>query len=109
MAAYGLSKNANHFLIQTLGNTNLASRPHSQLTQAYHDDVCSLSILPSILDTPKNRKDMPDANFDAWIKPDDVSKQIWEWIGKPDLRPQSGSLIQVLVNKKNGTVFQLAR
>merc|ERR1712183_426709 len=64
MAAYGLSKNANPFLVQTLGSTNLATRPHSLLTKAYHNDICTLSILPSILDTPQNRKDMPDAKYD---------------------------------------------
>ena len=26
-------------------------------------------ILPSIIDTPRNRQDMPDADFDAWVTP----------------------------------------
>ena len=34
------------------------------------------SILPSIIDTPANRKAMPDANFDAWPKPEDIAKVI---------------------------------
>lgn len=109
MAAYGMSKNANHFLVQTLGGAHLATKPHSSLTKAYGNGYCALSILPSILDTPQNRKDMPNANYDKWIKPNDVSNQIWEWISKPALRPNTGSLIQVIADKKNGTVFQLAR
>jgi len=27
------------------------------------------AVLPSILDTPPNRKDMPDADFERWVKP----------------------------------------
>ena len=27
------------------------------------------AVLPSIIDTPPNRKDMPKANFDKWVKP----------------------------------------
>lgn len=27
------------------------------------------ALLPSIIDTPPNRKDMPKANFDKWVKP----------------------------------------
>ncbi|MFZ0393212.1 MAG: SDR family NAD(P)-dependent oxidoreductase [Terracidiphilus sp.] len=34
------------------------------------------SILPSIIDTPANRKAMPDANFDAWPKPEDIAMVI---------------------------------
>jgi len=25
------------------------------------------AVLPSIIDTPANRKDMPDADFDSWV------------------------------------------
>jgi len=31
------------------------------------------SILPSIIDTPVNRKAMPDANFDTWPKPEEIA------------------------------------
>jgi NAD(P)-dependent dehydrogenase (short-subunit alcohol dehydrogenase family) len=27
------------------------------------------ALLPSIIDTPPNRKDMPKADFDKWVKP----------------------------------------
>jgi NAD(P)-dependent dehydrogenase (short-subunit alcohol dehydrogenase family) len=27
------------------------------------------AILPSIIDTPRNRQDMPDSEFDRWVKP----------------------------------------
>jgi NAD(P)-dependent dehydrogenase (short-subunit alcohol dehydrogenase family) len=34
------------------------------------------SILPSIIDTEANRKAMPDANFAAWPKPEDIARVI---------------------------------
>lgn len=34
------------------------------------------SILPSIFDTPANRKAMPGADFDAWPRPEDIAQVI---------------------------------
>jgi NAD(P)-dependent dehydrogenase (short-subunit alcohol dehydrogenase family) len=34
------------------------------------------SILPSIIDTPANRRAMPDADFAAWPKPEDIAQVI---------------------------------
>jgi NAD(P)-dependent dehydrogenase (short-subunit alcohol dehydrogenase family) len=34
------------------------------------------SILPSIIDTPANRKAMPDADFSSWPKPEEIARVI---------------------------------
>jgi NAD(P)-dependent dehydrogenase (short-subunit alcohol dehydrogenase family) len=34
------------------------------------------SVLPSIIDTEVNRKAMPDANFAAWPKPEDIARVV---------------------------------
>jgi NAD(P)-dependent dehydrogenase (short-subunit alcohol dehydrogenase family) len=34
------------------------------------------SILPSIIDTAVNRRDMPNFNFDPWPKPEDIARVI---------------------------------
>ncbi|MGD0470969.1 MAG: SDR family NAD(P)-dependent oxidoreductase [Terriglobales bacterium] len=39
-------------------------------------DVRANSILPSIIDTEANRKEMPGADFDKWPKPDDIARVI---------------------------------
>jgi len=31
------------------------------------------ALLPSIIDTPPNRADMPDADFDRWVKPEQLA------------------------------------
>ncbi len=32
------------------------------------------AVLPSILDTAQNRKDMPDPDFSAWVQPEDLAR-----------------------------------
>jgi NAD(P)-dependent dehydrogenase (short-subunit alcohol dehydrogenase family) len=34
------------------------------------------AVLPSILDTPANRADMPDAAFDRWVKPEALARVV---------------------------------
>ncbi|MFT3791197.1 MAG: SDR family oxidoreductase [Rudaea sp.] len=34
------------------------------------------AILPTIIDTPANRKDMPDADFSRWVRPEQVAATI---------------------------------
>lgn len=36
----------------------------------------ALVIVPNTIDTPQNRKDMPDADFSKWQKPNDIAKII---------------------------------
>ena len=40
------------------------------------DDVTVNAILPTIIDTPTNRADMPDADFSQWVQPADIAKAI---------------------------------
>ncbi|HET8940712.1 MAG TPA: SDR family NAD(P)-dependent oxidoreductase [Rudaea sp.] len=39
-------------------------------------DITVNAVLPSILDTPPNRTDMPKANFDSWVKPQQLADVI---------------------------------
>ena len=81
-------------------------------SKAYLDDMTALAILPSMIDTPNNRKFADkDADFDNWTKPKDIAKEIGEWLEKPYLRPNSGALIKVFPDRKKGegAVFNLAR
>ncbi|HKU99860.1 MAG TPA: SDR family NAD(P)-dependent oxidoreductase [Vineibacter sp.] len=34
------------------------------------------AVLPSIIDTPQNRQDMPDADVDRWVKPTEIARVI---------------------------------
>jgi NAD(P)-dependent dehydrogenase (short-subunit alcohol dehydrogenase family) len=39
------------------------------------------TILPSTIDTKENRKSMPNADFDKWVKPEEIAKVIFELAG----------------------------
>ena len=40
----------------------------------YRDDgIRANAILPSVIDTPANRRSMPDADFDTWVKPAEIA------------------------------------
>lgn len=34
------------------------------------------AVLPTIIDTPRNRAEMPKADFSRWVKPEDIAKAI---------------------------------
>jgi NAD(P)-dependent dehydrogenase (short-subunit alcohol dehydrogenase family) len=38
-----------------------------------HHGVNVNAVLPSIIDTPTNRSDMPDADYSAWVSPEDLA------------------------------------
>jgi|SRR4051794_2864203 NAD(P)-dependent dehydrogenase (short-subunit alcohol dehydrogenase family) len=47
------------------------------LHEEYRDDhIRTNAILPSTIDTPANRKAMPDADFDTWVKPEEIARVI---------------------------------
>jgi NAD(P)-dependent dehydrogenase (short-subunit alcohol dehydrogenase family) len=34
------------------------------------------AVLPTIIDTPRNRADMPKADFSSWVKPEEIARAI---------------------------------
>jgi NAD(P)-dependent dehydrogenase (short-subunit alcohol dehydrogenase family) len=40
------------------------------------DGVRANAIMPSTIDTPANRRSMPDADFDTWVKPEEIARVI---------------------------------
>lgn len=52
-----------------------------RLTEALADElkdrgITVNAIVPGIIDTPQNRKDMPDADFSRWVQPADIAAVI---------------------------------
>jgi NAD(P)-dependent dehydrogenase (short-subunit alcohol dehydrogenase family) len=52
------------------------------------------SILPNIIDTAANRRDMPRADFATWTKPEEIARVIL-FLCTPDARPINGAAIPV--------------
>jgi NAD(P)-dependent dehydrogenase (short-subunit alcohol dehydrogenase family) len=61
MGAYAAAKAGVHALTQALAE------------ELKGDGITVNAVLPSIIDTPTNRADMPDADFGAWVAPDDLA------------------------------------
>jgi NAD(P)-dependent dehydrogenase (short-subunit alcohol dehydrogenase family) len=47
------------------------------LSQELRNSDCTVNaVLPGIIDTPQNRKDMPDADVSRWVTPDAVANVV---------------------------------
>jgi NAD(P)-dependent dehydrogenase (short-subunit alcohol dehydrogenase family) len=52
------------------------------------------AVLPSVIDTPANRRATPDADFSRWVQPAEIAKVI-RFLISPDSAPVSGAGIPV--------------
>lgn len=82
MGAYAASKSGVHRLTESLAE-ELKSTP-----------VTVNAVLPSILDTDQNRKDMPDADPSKWVAPADLAR-VMLFLASPEARAITGALIPV--------------
>lgn len=82
MGAYAASKSGVHRLTEALAE-ELAGQ-----------GVTVNAILPSIIDTPTNRADMPDADFSEWVQPAAIADVIL-FLASPAARAVTGALIPV--------------
>ncbi len=69
------------------------------LTRSLADEVKESEITvnalqPSMIDTPDNRDEMPDADFSKWVPRDELAELI-EYLISPAARSVSGSLVTV--------------
>ncbi|WP_067736421.1 SDR family NAD(P)-dependent oxidoreductase [Novosphingobium naphthalenivorans] len=82
MGAYAASKSGVHRLTEALAE-ELAGTT-----------VTVNAVLPSIIDTPTNRADMPDADFSAWVQPAAIADVIG-FLASDSARSVSGALLPV--------------
>jgi NAD(P)-dependent dehydrogenase (short-subunit alcohol dehydrogenase family) len=82
MGAYAASKAGVHRLTESLAE------------ELKDTSVTVNAVLPSILDTAQNRKDMPDADPAKWVQPSDLAR-VMLFLASPDSRAITGALIPV--------------
>ena len=83
MGAYAASKAGVHRLTESLAEELKAT------------SVTVNAVLPSILDTAQNRKDMPDADPSTWVRPADLAR-VMLFLASPESRAVTGALIPVV-------------
>lgn len=91
MIGYGIAKAAVHHLTKSLANKNSGLPANTTVA----------AILPITLDTPMNRKWMPDADHSTWTPLSFVAELFLKW-AKGEEKPSSGTLLQ-LVTKDSKT------
>ncbi|XP_029021295.1 quinoid dihydropteridine reductase a [Betta splendens] len=84
MVGYGMAKAAVHQLCQSLAAKN----------SGMPSGAAAVAILPVTLDTPMNRKFMPDADFSSWTPLEYIAEMFFNWASGVD-RPASGSLMKI--------------
>ena len=82
MGAYGASKSAVHRLTEALAE------------ELKSTSVTVNAVLPSILDTPQNRTDMPDADPATWVQASDLA-EVMLFLASPASRAMTGALVPV--------------
>jgi len=68
-----------HAIAYSLSKSLLFSFSEMLNKQAKGLDVISAIVAPSTIDTPPNRKYMPDADFDKWVKTEELA-ELFEFI-----------------------------
>ncbi len=82
MGAYSASKSAVMRLTESMAGELKA------------DGINVNAVLPSIIDTPRNREDMPDADHSAWVSPNALAEVIG-FLASPAADPVHGALLPV--------------
>lgn len=82
MGAYGASK-------------SVVMRLTESMSEELKDKGINVNaVLPSLIDTPRNRADMPDADFSKWVAPEDLANVIC-FLASDAARAVHGALIPV--------------
>jgi NADP-dependent 3-hydroxy acid dehydrogenase YdfG len=85
MIAYGLGKSLIFRLAELMND------------EAKGTNVVTAVVVPSTIDTPQNRNAMPEANFENWIKPEDIANVIF-YYSTPGAKALREPLIKVYNN-----------
>lgn len=76
----------------TKAGLNALTESLAEETKAF--DINVNSVLPTVIDTPANRRDMPKADFSTWVSPDQLAEIIFS-LTQPWGKPIHGALIPV--------------
>jgi len=85
MIGYGMAKAAIHQLTKSLASSN----------SGLPADAKTFALLPITLDTPMNRKFMPDADHSKWTPLQFIAELLLKWSEGIE-RPTNGSLVQLV-------------
>jgi NAD(P)-dependent dehydrogenase (short-subunit alcohol dehydrogenase family) len=83
LSVYAASKSAVNALVQSLAS------------ELKSDGIRVNAVLPSVIDTPTNRKDMPDADPKKWVSPQEIAELLYD-LTLPKSNSITGALIPIV-------------
>jgi NAD(P)-dependent dehydrogenase (short-subunit alcohol dehydrogenase family) len=84
-------------LAYTVSKAGVAALTRALAEEVRKDGILVNAVLPSTIDTPKNRAEMPKAAQDRWAEPADIARAIL-WLASPENVLTSGALVPVYGN-----------
>ena len=81
-------------LAHSTSKAAVASLTQCLAKEVLDDGILVNAVAPSIMDTPANRAVMPDADFDAWPKVEEVARAM-VWLASPANTLTTGTLVPV--------------
>jgi NAD(P)-dependent dehydrogenase (short-subunit alcohol dehydrogenase family) len=81
-AAYGAATLGLHGLVETLAK------------ELKHKGVTANAVLPSLIDTAANRRDIPGGKFDDWVKPEAIAELLL-YLASEAAASTSGALVPI--------------
>jgi len=82
MGAYAASKSGVHKLTEALA-------------EEFKGKITVNAVLPSMIDTPVNRADMPDSDFSKWVQPAQIAS-LMIYLASDDAAAVTGALIPIV-------------
>ena len=71
------AKSGKGMIAYALGKSLIFRLAELMNDEAHGTNLVAAVVVPSTIDTPQNRKAMPDANFTQWIKTEDIANVIY--------------------------------
>lgn len=94
VGALGALRGAANMGAYTAAKSTVMRLTESLSDEVRHQGVNVNAVLPSLIDTPRNRADMPDADHDAWVSPDELANVIC-FLASDDACAVHGALVPV--------------
>lgn len=78
----------------TMAKAGIAALTAALAEELKKDRIAVNAVAPSVIDTPANRKDMADADFNTWVKPEDIASLLLQ-LCDPAAEAVSGAVVPI--------------
>ncbi|MGK0257026.1 MAG: NAD(P)-dependent dehydrogenase (short-subunit alcohol dehydrogenase family) [Candidatus Azotimanducaceae bacterium] len=95
VGAFGALSGAANMGAYTSAKSTVMRLTEAQSEEVRHQGVNVNAILPSLIDTPRNRADMPDADHSQWVSPEALAEVIC-FLSSDRAKAVHGALIPVV-------------